>query len=139
MRLWLPVITATLLSGCTIFSADEPPQTVEAALARWQRAGIVDYSFQLATTCFCVGPQGSTRVVVRDGAVTAVTLANGKASNPAGWPSMQALLHRLRDAAQTGTRIDASFDSRGAVVEATVGQLANDSGVRYQVRSFAVE
>lgn len=68
------------LAGCSLLSFPTPDprvatlRTLEEAEARWRASGIVDYTFDLARSCFCpelavtisvVG--GETRAVTKDG------------------------------------------------------------------------
>lgn len=94
---------AALLTAAGCSDATGPSEQHEIAAARWEAAGLEDYSFVYDQLCFCpyTGPH---RVTVEGGVVTAVAPLPG--SNSMGgleldyFPTIDDLLDRLRDAAE---------------------------------------
>ena len=60
-----------LFSGCSLFNSSDNSE-LDDARARWTRAGISDYNYELTISCFC-GETGTFDVEVRNGAVVSVT------------------------------------------------------------------
>jgi hypothetical protein len=75
-----------LLAGCTILGPSD--EDLRDQRRRWVRLGISDYTYDFVRSCFCGGPHGTLRILVRDNAVVSVTEVEtgAPAQNlPANW------------------------------------------------------
>ncbi len=69
-KLVLPALM--LLGGCTILGP-EGEEDLRDQRRRWVRMGISDYTYDFVRGCFCGGPHGILRILVRSNAVVSVT------------------------------------------------------------------
>jgi hypothetical protein len=101
----------------------------------WEAQGVDDYRFAYSRLCFCV-QRGTVQVTVRDGRVTDVRqVESGQAVPRESWaefPTVDALFERITDARSRGEYTAVTFHpTLGYPVEAEIGTLANDAGVRH--------
>jgi hypothetical protein len=102
---------------------------------RWERQGIDDYRVAFSRECFCAQP-GTVQVTVRDGRVTDVRqVANGQPVPRETLPeylTVDALFDAIAAAQSRNDYTSSRFHpTLGYPVEAEIGTLANDAGVRY--------
>jgi hypothetical protein len=82
----------------------DPPQALETARARWDAAGVDDYSYTISRGCFCppefIGP---FQVAVRDGAIVSAT-RDGAAVDTAQVqiPTVPAIFDEIAEAIEAG-------------------------------------
>ena len=68
------ILASTIaLTGCSWFEGNNTLDLLESRQKRWVSQGITSYSFELRRSCFCGGPQGPVRIVVRDNAIVSAT------------------------------------------------------------------
>lgn len=142
-RISLLALALTLSAACGtqdgVLVDPQPVQGVAGNLAeqrqRWERQGIDDYRVAFSRECFCVQP-GTVQITVRDGRITDVRqVANGQPvpSETLGeYLTVEALFDAIA-AAQAGNEYTSIrfHPTLGYPVEAELGTLANDAGVRY--------
>ena len=137
-RSWARVASialAVMVSSCS--SATEPQSGgVDFARVLWLGSHPRTYSYEVAVTAF-FGTPGSVRVQVSDGRVvsardsTGQTVANFDLTVDDIWDDL--LAARARNELNS-----AKFGQRGVPVEVDLGTWANDGGVHYSVRNFAL-
>ena len=103
----------------------------------WRAQDIDDYRFAYSRVCFCL-QRGTVQVTVRDGRITDVRqVESGQAVPRESWaefPTVDALFEQIAAAQSRNVYTDIKFHpSLGYPVEAEVGTLANDAGVRHTV------
>ena len=135
------------LAGCTSstepgFHGDlvfDPVLDLDAAHARWTALNVRSYTFEVQTEPSMLQSPGFLRIDVTEGRVTRARLADtGRAVEPFWALTIDELWTRLLSARARGEQMtQLRFSFEGIPIEAMVGSFANDSGVRYRVRSFA--
>jgi hypothetical protein len=145
-----PVVLVLALSAAACSGGDGPlgilvdPQPVEGVAGTvtqqrqvWNEEGSDDYRFAYSRVCFC--PQrGTVQVTVRDGRVTGVRqVESGRAVDRAAWgefPTVDELFDVIAAAQSRNEYTAVKFHpTLGYPVEAEIGTLANDAGVRHQL------
>ena len=124
------------------------PTPAEAALLeareRWEQAGVVDYSYTGAWTCFCPEDyRADTQVVVADGTVTAVHSAAADVETipaPERFLSIEGLFALIQDAiTRDAARVEVSYDETyGYPVELFIDydERMADEEDRFTISSF---
>ena len=109
----LPVALAIAAAGCGFFDGD-PDDELRDRQRRWDALGITDYSFEFRRACFCGGPHGFLRVLVRQDAIISVTDVQTGAppeNLPAGWVgTIDEIFAELLREADRADAIDVQFD-----------------------------
>jgi hypothetical protein len=101
----------------------------------WKGKGIDDYRFAYSRLCFCL-QRGTVQVTVRDGRVTDVRqVESGQPVPREAWgefPTVDQLFDGIAAAqARNDYTAIAFHPTLGYPVEAEIGTLANDAGVRH--------
>jgi hypothetical protein len=132
-----------ILAACTPSTAPvgltvDPSVDFDAARAQWTAGHASAYTFEVETLNSMVPSIGYVRIDVVNGHVSSARTANTGAPVPLTSAfTIDDLWSRLLSArARAVTPIDVHFSREGIPVDAMVGSFANDSGVRYLVRSF---
>jgi uncharacterized protein DUF6174 len=135
MRLSSFALVAILAAGCA--SPAEPhTNDVAFAHAQWLALHPSSYSFNLWIGAFASIP-GPIHITVANGQMTS-------ALDPTGTPlqlsaiTIDGLWARILSARQNGTLNSAEFSLSGVPTDVDMGTWANDGGVHYTVRNFAV-
>jgi hypothetical protein len=103
----------------------------------WDAQDLDDYRFAYSRVCFCV-QRGTVQVTVRDGRITDVRqVESGQPVPREAWgefPTVDALFERIAEAQSRNEYTALKFHpTRGYPVEAEIGTLANDAGVRHML------
>jgi hypothetical protein len=135
-------LAAAACSGSDALGVSVDPQPVQGVSgdaaqqrALWDAQDVDDYRFAYHRVCFCM-QRGTVQVTVRDGRVTDVRQVGS------GWPvprdawgeflTVDALFQEIAEAQARGEYTAATYHpTLGYPVEADVGTLANDAGVRH--------
>jgi hypothetical protein len=107
----------------------------------WERQGVDDYRVAFSRVCFCVQP-GTVQVTVRDGQIVDVRQVESGERLPrerfAEYLTVDALFDAIVAAQARNEYTAVKFHpTLGYPVEADVGTLANDAGVRYLLSGLA--
>jgi hypothetical protein len=102
------------VAGCKILGVDDPEGELVDHRRRWDALGISDYSFDFRRACYCGGPPGLLRVVVRQDAILSVTdLQTGAAPEfmPESWVgTIDDIFAELRREASRADEMKLQFD-----------------------------
>ncbi|SRR5690606_22207352 len=92
--------------------ADSVRAALDAARARWDAAGIVDYAFVYEEVCFCLPEdRGPFAITVRDGAVASATYQGEPANARRTYPTVDSLFATVEDALDRGAEsVRVTFD-----------------------------
>lgn len=101
----------------------------------WARQGIDDYRVAYSRVCFCI-QRGTVQLTVRDGRITDVRQVESGQRVPGEavgeYLTVNDLFTRIEQAQASGTYTDVKYHpTLGYPVEAEIGTLANDAGVRH--------
>jgi hypothetical protein len=99
--LWRSTISAVLLALLSATAqADTTRQEFDAALQKWQAAGIHDYAFTLVQHCFCIGVQ-PVRITVKNDIVQSARNVQGDATVAAevlgNLPSIEVVFQKIAE------------------------------------------
>lgn len=113
--------------------AGDAPQQREV----WAAQDIDDYRFAYSRVCFCL-QRGTVQVTVRDGQITDVRqVENGRRVPRENWSeflTVDALFDEIAKAQARSEHTAVKFHpTLGYPVEAEIGTLANDAGVRHML------
>lgn len=135
-------LAAAACSGNDELGVLVDPQPVEGVAGNpaqqrtvWEAQSIDDYRFAYHRVCFCL-QRGTVQVTVRDGRVTDVRqVENGRAVPRESWGEFLTVDGLFEEIAQAQARSDYTavkfHPTLGYPVEAEIGTLANDAGVRH--------
>lgn len=103
----------------------------------WDAQDLDDYRFAYSRVCFCV-QRGTVQVTVRDGRITDVRqVESGQAVPREAWgefPTVDVLFEQIAEAQSRNEYTALKFHpSLGYPVDAEIGTLANDAGVRHML------
>ena len=128
------LIAAVLLAVATAACSDPlaPHRDIDAARADWLAAGIADYRFEVSVVAF-LGTDGYVAIRVEDDTVVSV---DGEMWHPL---TIAGLWDEILAARESGYLNHAVFDHRGVPIDVSMGNMSDDSGVRYLVRRFRPE
>ncbi|HEX6042017.1 DUF6174 domain-containing protein [Longimicrobium sp.] len=144
----LLALSAAACSGkddLLIFVDTQPVEGVAGNVAqqrqKWEGKGIDDYRFAYSRVCFCL-QHGTVQVTVRDGRVTDVRkVESGEPVAREYWrefPTVDELFGAISDAQGREDVTAVKFHpTLGYPVEAEIGTLANDAGVRHVLSGLA--
>lgn len=141
--LCLPLLAG---SRCSVLGEGPEPRVLGEARARWERAAIDDYTFELRRVCFC-GDIEPVRIVVRDGvAVSYTVVETGEplaAESRQWYPTVDGLFDFVAEAIERDAhRIDARYDDgRGYPIHLFVDydERVADEEMGYEVSGFTPE
>lgn len=137
-------LAAAACSGTDALDVLVDPQPVEgvagnAAQQRqvWTGQGIDDYRFAYSRLCFCL-QRGTVQVTVRDGRITDVRqVESGQPVPRDSWGEFPTVDQLFDDIATAQSRDEYTalkfHPTLGYPVEAEIGTLANDAGVRHML------
>ena len=133
------VLLALALAACDTPTESVTPVPGEASVQRqvWEQQGIDDYRFVFGRDCFC-NPLPVVRVDVRDGRVVAVReVESGRAVSRDRWPEIRTVdqaFDMIAQAQAAGETLEVEYHpTLGYPMRLTIGTLANDAGVAYQL------
>ena len=110
---------------------------LDAAVARWQQAGVADYHFTVERICFCAPAfRGPTTIVVRDGRPLAPPTEFGEVATV---PKLHAVVQQAID--DQVERLTAEYDGRGVPLSIQVDpstRIADDE-ISFRVTDFGVD
>jgi hypothetical protein len=137
--------TVVVLAGCGSSTAPDalspdPTLNLNSAYAVWTAFHPSSYRFQMDTQGSWMPSPGFIEIEVSGGRVTAAHNTHTGAPVQIEYLlTIDGLWSRLLSARAQGTSLsDLRFSRQGVPVEAMVGSFADDSGIRYQVRSFSL-
>lgn len=137
-------LAAAACSGNDDIDVLVDPQPVEGVAGNvaqqrgvWERRGIDDYRFAYGRVCFCL-QHGTVQVTVRDGRVTDVRqVESGQPVPRESWgefPTVDGLFDAIIAAQARDDYTAVKYHpTLGYPVEAEIGTLANDAGVRHML------
>lgn len=129
--------------ACTAAPPDtEPVDDHDAALQRWEAAGLADYQFDFQQECFCVREQVQpVTIEVRGGSITRVVsreTGEDVEDERLRWHTVRELFDVITDARQQGvTPLNVEYDAElGYPTRIEAGSLAADAGVVYHASNL---
>jgi hypothetical protein len=136
MRLACLGLTTLLIIGCASSTA---PRTndVAFAYARWSGFHPSSYSFDLSTRSAMLSSPGADHITVANGQMVSVLDPSGTRIQFVAF-TIDTLWARIRAAQQNGTLNSAEFTLSGVPTDVDMGTWANDGGIHYTIRNFAV-
>lgn len=134
----IPLLVLTLGAADCSLAAD-PEASLDAARARWERIGPVDYSITISRSCECLTEMAEPAVVVvRNGAVESRTHMRTGLPVPAeytqGYPSVDGLFDRIAAGLEAGGESALSVDYHpifGYPTRFVLGDQAVDAPVTF--------
>ena len=129
--------------GSASNAPDAATADYQAALVRWERAGLAAYEFTLTTNCYCL-PESPITVVVQDGRISGAYYADSFENVPESrlesLPTLQGLFSRLNEAYKArAATVDVRFDPDYGYIESLyvdLDRMIADEEVGYQVSNF---
>lgn len=137
MRLSCFALIAIFGVGCASTTVPLPhTNDVDFAHAQWLAFHPSSYSFDLSIAAFARIP-GPIHITVANGQMTSAVDAS---RTPIQFPTItiDTIWARILSARQNGTLNSAEFTMAGVPTDADMGSWANDGGVHYTIRNFAV-
>lgn len=134
MRLSCFAAIAVFAAGCAT-PTESHTNDVDFAYAQWSGSHPSSYGFDLSIAAFA--PTATTHITVANGQMTSALDRSGRLIQFPAF-TIDTLWARILSARQAGTLNSAEFTISGVPTDVDIGEMANDSGVHYTIRNFAV-